>query len=525
MALRELIITIRAVSDIKGVKKLEAAHKEMTSKIKSQLASIRSVSKVSFGSMFRSARQSISKMTNAYVAGVDAMSKKIGRFRMEFLGLMFFGMQIYRVFSKFFRSMLEGYIKITRAQTAIGRQVTALTAQWTFFRFAIIEAMEPSLVSLIGTVMNVLEWLSALSPATKSMIGWFILASAAIGGFLMVLGQVSLGVSSLLLWFGGLYGVLAEGGIVIAGTTVALSTLLGAIGLVTAAAVLLYLAWTRNWFGIREKTYAAIDDMKRAIGPWIEKLKAIWEPFCNFLNAIWSGSWEDIKEASVAVLTAIWEFIKETGRLIWDFVVWMGRTTYDIICSILRKLRERIITIFGGVWEDVKKKIVDFFNWLVGHSYLQDQVNNICKVFTDLKERAIVIWVGFKDKIVSIVYNMVTLVKNKFLELKRSLDNTIDYFKRHPIVKTVTTVYRTVTQRIPSFQYGGVVPGPIGAPVPIIAHGGERFLGPSTAFGNINVNVNVPAISSAVDETRAGEIIGEAIRYKLSRLQNVGGRG
>jgi len=203
----------------------------------------------------------------------------------------------------------------------------------------------------------------------------------------------------------------------------------------------------------------------------------------------------------------------------------MGRTTYDIICSILRKLRERIITIFGGVWEDVKKKIVDFFNWLVGHSYLQDQVNNICKVFTDLKERAIVIWVGFKDKIVSIVYNMVTLVKNKFLELKRSLDNTIDYFKRHPIVKTVTTVYRTVTQRIPSFQYGGVVPGPIGAPVPIIAHGGERFLGPSTAFGNINVNVNVPAISSAVDETRAGEIIGEAIRYKLSRLQNVGGRG
>ena len=28
-----------------------------------------------------------------------------------------------------------------------------------------------------------------------------------------------------------------------------------------------------------------------------------------------------------------------------------------------------------------------------------------------------------------------------------------------------------------SYQYGGIVPGPIGAPVPIVAHGGERFLG------------------------------------------------
>jgi hypothetical protein len=27
------------------------------------------------------------------------------------------------------------------------------------------------------------------------------------------------------------------------------------------------------------------------------------------------------------------------------------------------------------------------------------------------------------------------------------------------------------------YQYGGIVPGPVGMPVPIIAHGGEQFLG------------------------------------------------
>lgn len=39
----------------------------------------------------------------------------------------------------------------------------------------------------------------------------------------------------------------------------------------------------------------------------------------------------------------------------------------------------------------------------------------------------------------------------------------------------------------PSMQYGGIVPGRIGRPVPIIAHGGERFLGTrGGGFGTLN---------------------------------------
>ncbi len=41
------------------------------------------------------------------------------------------------------------------------------------------------------------------------------------------------------------------------------------------------------------------------------------------------------------------------------------------------------------------------------------------------------------------------------------------------------------------FQHGGIVPGPLGQPIPIIAHGGEQFLGAGKAAGEIIVNVNV----------------------------------
>lgn len=45
------------------------------------------------------------------------------------------------------------------------------------------------------------------------------------------------------------------------------------------------------------------------------------------------------------------------------------------------------------------------------------------------------------------------------------------------IPKDVTVTVHVVTDQLPTFQYGGVVGGPLGAPQLVIAHGGERFLG------------------------------------------------
>jgi len=44
---------------------------------------------------------------------------------------------------------------------------------------------------------------------------------------------------------------------------------------------------------------------------------------------------------------------------------------------------------------------------------------------------------------------------------------------------------------LPSAQFGGIVPGPIGQPIPIMAHGGEPFGGVGGKLGNTIINVNV----------------------------------
>lgn len=67
-------------------------------------------------------------------------------------------------------------------------------------------------------------------------------------------------------------------------------------------------------------------------------------------------------------------------------------------------------------------------------------------------------------------------------------------------------------------QYGGIVPGPIGKPMPIIAHGGERIV-PSRdpSGGAITVNINNPSVRSEGDiqaiANQVKEILGQRNRF------------
>lgn len=56
---------------------------------------------------------------------------------------------------------------------------------------------------------------------------------------------------------------------------------------------------------------------------------------------------------------------------------------------------------------------------------------------------------------------------------------------------------------IPSMQHGGRVPGPIGAPVPIIAHGGEEFAGVGKTFGGTNIHVHIGSFMGDESSLRA----------------------
>lgn len=70
---------------------------------------------------------------------------------------------------------------------------------------------------------------------------------------------------------------------------------------------------------------------------------------------------------------------------------------------------------------------------------------------------------------------------------------------------------------LPRFEHGGIVPGPAGVPVPIIAHGQERILPQSNSRGgnsggNITINIFNPVMSSRTDVTMVKEQLDKVVR-------------
>ncbi len=65
---------------------------------------------------------------------------------------------------------------------------------------------------------------------------------------------------------------------------------------------------------------------------------------------------------------------------------------------------------------------------------------------------------------------------------------------------------------MPSMKRGGIVPGPLGKPIPIIAHGGEPFGGVGGRMGtviNVNVEGSIWAWNDLVTEIRREFILGK----------------
>ena len=76
--------------------------------------------------------------------------------------------------------------------------------------------------------------------------------------------------------------------------------------------------------------------------------------------------------------------------------------------------------------------------------------------------------------------------------------------------------------KLPGMQFGGIVPGPIGSPVPIIAHGGEQFAGVGKRFGDTYITIQSEAFMGNEAEARSFALsVLDIIREDQSRTTGV----
>lgn len=340
---------------------------------------------------------------NTNLRGMNTMGAKLGHtmrmmthgtrgFRMELLGIMFFGMMLNRVFMGLMRTSLEwvGINEILSAALGI-----------LFLPIALL---------ILDWAIAFLEFVSRLPDGVKMAIGAIVLLGAALGGLLFIVGSIGLGIGSLFVGIGEMAGT-------------------NFIGSFAAAMK-----------GFNVMKFLGIGATIISIGWLIHELNK-----GNIIAAIGAGI------AGIGFVT---------GN---PWLIGLGL----------------LITLMGDV--DLQRQITKLFLSIL------DQV------------------IAFGEKIGQMITNIFSGRKwNAGIDLsgfKAGIEEAAPNFQSGFFKST-----------LPQFANGGVVPGSVGSPMPILAHGGERVTpvhGSSSGAPvviNATYNVNVSDRREFEDMLRANNI-------------------
>jgi phage-related protein len=252
-------------------------------------------------------------------------------------------------------------------------------------------------------------------------------AKTSVGRFLGPLGMIAPAMEPLMPLIGTMAGVMipqligaiyakvaafAAAKVATVGLQGALLGVLGPIGLVIAIASVLYMAWTQNWGGIREKVGGAIESIKNGIGAFTSWVSQSWNSLVSSLqhgwNTLWTGIQNFINDPIGSIQNAVaglrdsmiarfQEAYDQTGNQ-WR-ATWEALKTIPVVGQILgavEGLLNSILGVFGlsmddvfKTWQNVWNSIQNFIREPVGSikSAVQGLVNNMASRFHGVYEK------------------------------------------------------------------------------------------------------------------------------------------
>ncbi|MHA1383223.1 MAG: hypothetical protein ACTSR3_05660 [Candidatus Helarchaeota archaeon] len=267
-----------------------------------------------------------------YGTAIKQATIKSRRFKFEWLGIMFAGMALNRVFGGLIRQQMQLF-----------GVSDMLSAMWTMIFLPIMELISPVLFKLMEMMMN-------LSDPMKLLIGAGILIAAVFGTFLMVVGQIALGVGALAKLFGtsGLLGILKVVGKFIGGLG---APFLIFLAIATAVAIGIWLAWKTNFLNIRKNISAFIDGFKR----WFRGLIGIIKGILNIIRGIFKGDFELVKKGIKQVFKGIWNWIAGGFKMLVNGIIIVFKGAAKIIWNVFKVIIDAILwaadkvsRFFGG---------------------------------------------------------------------------------------------------------------------------------------------------------------------------------
>lgn len=154
---------------------------------------------------------------------------------------------------------------------------------------------------------------------------------------------------------------------------------------IAAVAVLVYLAWTNNWFGIQEKTQAAITFIQGLIAGGMQFINDLTSGKLGLLSLIFTTAWTNIQLIFAAFQAAFHGDWYRFGELM--------RTVFDNACRLLAVVMNTAMQNLKTAAGNGITAIINFFkttDWgAVGHGIIEGIAKGIIAGISIIKNAAV----------------------------------------------------------------------------------------------------------------------------------------
>lgn len=310
------------------------------------------------------------------------------------------------------------------------------------------DTLAPIVQKVAELITALVNKFSALPEGVQQVIVVVGILVAALGPLLMVIGQISLGISAVAGTLSKLSGI---GGVVtnlIGGIKTAVTGLLGiitahpVIAAITAIIVTLVALYNKfEWFrdgvngilkAIKDGFFAAWDGI---VEFFTETIPNAWNEMVSFFQGIpawWSGIWDSVQAKFESVWTSIMEIpiikelisiikdsferLKEDLGGIWTGIKMLAENTWEFIKNATLAPVLLLIDLVTGDFEKLKSDLENILNNIK---------NAVANIWDSIKEITLNIW----NEIKNVVSTLVSLVKETaisgFEALRDGIKNAI----------------------------------------------------------------------------------------------------
>lgn len=240
------------------------------------------------------------------------MTHGLRGFRMEMLGVMFFGMMLQKTFMGLLQPVMDAY------------------GVFDLFRIMLLTLFLPIMEMIFPVLLQIMDWFMNLPEPVQKAIGVMVLIGAAVGTLLFLFGALSLGIGSVIQALPGLGAAVQGIGAIFAGLS---APILAVIAVVVAVIIGMYLAWKENFLGMKNIVSNFIDGIKQ----WFHGIITIVKGVFNIIKGILTGDFDTF------ILG-----IKQLFSGLWDFLVGGFKAAFNLITGIIvgaLKILENIVNL------------------------------------------------------------------------------------------------------------------------------------------------------------------------------------